>query len=37
VPLQAAIANSGPLAAGVGWNDKVWASFAPEAAIVLTR
>jgi putrescine transport system ATP-binding protein len=38
VLLQAAMANSGPLAArGVGWNDKVWASFAPEAAIVLTR
>jgi putrescine transport system ATP-binding protein len=38
VPLQAAMANSGPLAArGVGWNDKVWARFAPEAAIVLKR
>jgi putrescine transport system ATP-binding protein len=38
VPLQAAMANTGSLAArGVGWNDKVWASFAPEAAIVLTR
>jgi putrescine transport system ATP-binding protein len=38
VPLQAAMANSGSLSArGIGWNDKVWASFAPEAAIVLTR
>jgi putrescine transport system ATP-binding protein len=38
VPLQAAIANIGPLTArGIGWNDKVWLSFAPEAAIVLTR
>jgi putrescine transport system ATP-binding protein len=38
VPLQAAIANIGPLTArGIGWDDKVWLSFAPEAAIVLTR
>ena len=38
VPLQAAIANIEPLSArGIGWNDKVWLSFAPEAAIVLTR
>jgi putrescine transport system ATP-binding protein len=38
VPLQAAIANIGPpTARGIGWNDKVWLSFAPEAAIVLTR
>ena len=38
VPLQAAIANTGSLTArGIGWNDKVWVSFAPEAAIVLTR
>jgi putrescine transport system ATP-binding protein len=37
-PLQAAIANSGPLAAhGIGWNGRVRLSFAPEAAIVLTR
>jgi putrescine transport system ATP-binding protein len=37
-PLQAVMANTGLLAArGIGWNDKVWASFAPEAAIVLTR
>jgi putrescine transport system ATP-binding protein len=37
-PLQAAIANIGPLTArGISWNDKVWLSFAPEAAIVLTR
>ena len=37
-PLQAAIANSGPLAArGIGWNDRVRLSFAPDAAIVLTR
>jgi putrescine transport system ATP-binding protein len=38
VSLRAAIANTGALAArGIGWNDKVWLSFAPEAAIVLTR
>jgi putrescine transport system ATP-binding protein len=38
VALQAAIANTEPLVArGIGWNDKVWLSFAPEAAIVLTR
>jgi putrescine transport system ATP-binding protein len=37
-PLQAAMANTGSVAArGIGWNDKVWASFAPEAATVLTR
>jgi putrescine transport system ATP-binding protein len=35
VALQAAIANTEPR--GIGWNDKVWLSFAPEAAIVLTR
>jgi len=38
VPLQAAVANIGLFTArGLGWNDKVWLSFAPEAAIVLTR
>ena len=38
VALRAAIANTEPLIArGIGWNDKVWLSFAPEAAIVLTR
>jgi putrescine transport system ATP-binding protein len=38
VALQAAIANTEPLVArGIGRNDKVWLSFAPEAAIVLTR
>jgi putrescine transport system ATP-binding protein len=38
VALQAAIANTEPLIArGIGWNDKVWLSFAPEAAMVLTR
>jgi len=38
VPLRAAIANTGSLTArGIGWADKVWVSFAPEAAIVLTR
>jgi len=38
VPLQAAIANTGPLTArGIGWNEKVWLSFAPEATIVLTQ
>jgi putrescine transport system ATP-binding protein len=38
VSLQAAIANSGLRSApGIGWNDKVRLSFAPDAAIVLTR
>jgi putrescine transport system ATP-binding protein len=38
VPLQAAMANVGPPGArAISWNDKVWLSFAPEAAIVLTR
>jgi len=38
VSLQAAIANTESLTArGIGWNDKVWVSFAPEAAVVLTR
>ncbi len=38
VPLQAAIANTGRDGeTAIGWNDKVWLSFAPEAAIVLTR
>jgi putrescine transport system ATP-binding protein len=38
VLLQAAIANTGPLTArAIGWNDKVWLSFAPEATVVLTR
>ena len=38
VSLQAAIANTGPRAAGgIGWNDRVWLSFAPESVIVLTR
>ena len=38
VALQTAIANTEPLVArGIGRNDKVWLSFAPEAAIVLTR
>ena len=38
VPLQAAIANSGALAGrSAGWNERVWVSFPPEAAIVLTR
>jgi putrescine transport system ATP-binding protein len=38
VLLQAAIANTGPLTARtIGLNDKVWLSFAPEAAVVLTR
>src|SRR5262249_50158188 len=36
--LQAVIANHGPRAThDIGLNDKVWASFAPDAAIVLTR
>jgi putrescine transport system ATP-binding protein len=38
VPLQATVANTGGFAGcAVGWNDTVWLSFAPEAAIVLTR
>jgi putrescine transport system ATP-binding protein len=38
VSLQAAIANSGPRSAGgIGWNDRVWLSFASESVIVLTR
>jgi putrescine transport system ATP-binding protein len=37
-PVQAAIANTGPRTARtIGWNDKVWFSFAPDAAMVLTR
>ena len=38
VPLQATIANTGRHGeTAIGWNDKVWLSFSPEAAIVLTR
>ena len=38
VLLQATIANTGRLGEGaIGWNDRVWLSFPPEAAIVLTR
>ena len=38
VPLQAAVANTGrPAGRAIGWNDRVWVSFAPDAAIVLTR
>ncbi|HYA06104.1 MAG TPA: ABC transporter ATP-binding protein [Xanthobacteraceae bacterium] len=38
VSLQAAVANTGRRGdGGIGENDKVWLSFAPEAAIVLTR
>jgi putrescine transport system ATP-binding protein len=37
-PLQAATANTGRLTErAIGWDDKVWLSFPPEAAIVLTR
>ena len=37
-PVKAAIANIGPRSERtIGWDDKVWASFPPEAAIVLTR
>jgi putrescine transport system ATP-binding protein len=36
--VKAAIANSGRSAERtIGWDDRVWLSFAPEAAIVLTR
>jgi putrescine transport system ATP-binding protein len=38
VPLRAAIANTGsPAERAFGWDDKVWLSFPPDAAIVLTR
>jgi putrescine transport system ATP-binding protein len=38
VPLQAALANTGRTGeAAIGWGDKVWLSFSPAAAIVLTR
>jgi len=38
VPMQAAIANTGRLTErAIGWDGKVWLSFPPEAAIVLTR
>jgi putrescine transport system ATP-binding protein len=38
VPLQAAVANTVSLGArDIGWSDTVWLSFAPEAAVVLTR
>ncbi len=38
VLLQATIANTGRLGEGAfGWNDRVWLSFPPETAIVLTR
>jgi putrescine transport system ATP-binding protein len=38
VPLQAAVANTGRSVEGaIDWDDKVWLSFSPEAAIVLTR
>jgi putrescine transport system ATP-binding protein len=38
MPLQATIANTGrPADRAIGGNDKVWLSFPPEAAIVLTR
>jgi putrescine transport system ATP-binding protein len=37
-PVQAAVANTGRLAQrDAGWDDKVWLSFAPDAAVVLTR
>ena len=38
VPLQAALANTGPAGeTAIGWNDRVWLSFSPAATIVLTR
>jgi hypothetical protein len=38
VPLRAAIANTGrPTERAFGWDDKVWLSFPPDAAVVLTR
>ncbi len=36
--IKAAIANTGRSAEeAIGWDDKVWLSFPPHAAIVLTR
>jgi putrescine transport system ATP-binding protein len=36
--VKAAVANSGRAGdLGLAWDDRVWLSFAPEAAIVLTR
>ncbi len=36
--IKAAIANTGRSAEeAIGWDDKVWLSFSPQAAIVLTR
>ncbi len=38
VALKATAANSGPRGGrAIGWDDKVWVDFRPEAAIVLTR
>jgi putrescine transport system ATP-binding protein len=38
LPIQAALANTARVAErAIGWNDKVWLSFPPEAAIVLTQ
>jgi putrescine transport system ATP-binding protein len=38
VAVKAAIANTGRLAErAIGWDDEVWLSFSPQAAIVLTR
>src|ERR1700730_343826 len=37
-PVKAAIANTGRMAGrAISWDDEVWLSFAPEAAVVLTR
>jgi putrescine transport system ATP-binding protein len=38
VPVKAALANTGRLTErAIGWDDTVWVSFPPDAAIVLTR
>ncbi|HZC57792.1 MAG TPA: ABC transporter ATP-binding protein [Xanthobacteraceae bacterium] len=38
VPLKAAVANTGrSIGDAISWDDKVWLSFPPQAAIVLTR
>ena len=38
VQIKAAVANTGRSAkSAIGWDDKVWLSFPPQAAIVLTR
>jgi putrescine transport system ATP-binding protein len=36
--MKAAVANASPVVARpIGWNDRVWVSWAPDAGLVLTR